>query len=318
MENVKVKNLSVEGEFRLPAEGNGGNGYLQLKWNKDKQRFFINDDFRGFRDLTFPNYPDIDATAEMIKDESIKIDSKVDTLNKSLTASIAALKKSIDALGTKKVDVHGNIIGNVLNKNAFLLGGDLTGYGTAGQLKIEAVHPNTKAFEGPYTPTKPSTATSDPHSATTSKPYWFGRYNCGPRVGRGGLANGWGSASNGRILKITKPYNSDYSSSYAHSYAHRLMISVDKFHRNNFRFRCWMYVAKGKTSGYALRTIDDGGDFSVPSIKKWHLVDVVLSTSHVTYGYLSFSMKFADEGEVYMAMPQIYAVDRDNTFINRT
>ena len=72
---------------------------------------------------------------------------------------------------------------------------------------MEAVHPYTSAFEGPYCPLNsggcPATRVTVANSATQANPYVFGQYNKGPRAGRGGLAGGWGGRGNGRILKIT-------------------------------------------------------------------------------------------------------------------
>ena len=44
---------------------------------------------------------------------------------------------------------------------------------------------------------------NDPELATQSTPYWFGVYNKGPRIGRGGMADGWHSYGDGNLLKVT-------------------------------------------------------------------------------------------------------------------
>ena len=201
-----------------------------------------------------------------------------------------------------------------INKNAFLIdsgAGALEGYGTAGAVTIEAVSPNTKAFEGPYLPTKPADAVDDEKLATGDNPFWFGVYNCGPRMGRGGLANGWGSAGGGNILKVTKPAGSK------HYYNNRFILPIDAdFHRNSTRFKCWMYVAKGSLSGYDLSYLGDGGVIGVPSAEEWHLIDVVIGQSEVTGNYFSFSITYEEEAEIYIAMPNIFVLERDKTFIN--
>jgi len=82
------------------------------------------------------------------------------------------------------------------------------GYSVLGSITIEAVSPYTKAFEGPYVSTavhdaNPSGYVTDPELATSTTPYWFGNYFKGPRISRGGMADGWHSFNDGKILKIT-------------------------------------------------------------------------------------------------------------------
>ena len=49
------------------------------------------------------------------------------------------------------------------------------GYSYSG-VQIEAVHPYTQAFEGPYIPERPATAFDDPKLATLANPYFYGVY----------------------------------------------------------------------------------------------------------------------------------------------
>lgn len=79
-------------------------------------------------------------------------------------------------------------------------------------LVLEAVHPYTKGFEGPYTPREPDSHADSVDAATGEQPYWFGVYHKGTRVARGGLADGWHSFTNGHILKITGDNTGDSTS----------------------------------------------------------------------------------------------------------
>lgn len=123
---------------------------------------------------------------------------------------------------------------NLINNSYIYLldGSKPAGYNVDGNITIEAVHPFTKGFEGPYCPTAPAGAAASVDAATASTPYWFGVYNKGGRISRGGLADGWGGCPDGHILKITG--NSNSNNCYV----------TFPFERNVFpktyRFRAWI------------------------------------------------------------------------------
>lgn len=203
-----------------------------------------------------------------------------------------------------------------LNYNSFLedLGnGRLDRWGILGTVQIESVHPYSKGFEGPYTELKPSTAVNHPSDATPEHPYWFGRYYAGPRTSRGGLSGGWGGTT-GHILKITKPAGSQ------HNYNNAAVFSLlEEFKRSKFRFRGFVYIAKGPKY-FHLRHLDDGGQINVPTLNEWHFIDVVVNGSNITTSSMRISLDSADECEVYIAMMNIHAITAEgngSSLINR-
>ncbi|KFA98776.1 hypothetical protein [Vibrio sp. ER1A] len=176
---------------------------------------------------------------------------------------------------------------------------------------LEAVHPYTKGFEGCYTGTAPSNVAPTPDSANESNPYWYGRYNLGPRMYRGGLSGGWGGISDGKILKIT-------STASAGSKFFRIPVETfGVFQKLGMRF--WIKIVNGKVgmgndnglwSGSSNRlgnviekseadTGDDG----------WFLVDKVISiaqASAVSGNVLNFGLPHDQNCEVYIALPFLY------------
>jgi hypothetical protein len=204
-----------------------------------------------------------------------------------------------------------------LNYNAFLhdLGnGHLEGWGTRGTVKIEAVSPLHRGFEGRYVISKIDGMVDSDELATENNPRWFGQYNKGPRVGRGGLYDGWGGQPNGKILKIHKPLGE------AHSYSNSCMFSlIETFKRRRFRFRAYVWVEKGPLS-FDLGLTDDGGQINIPSAKQWHFLDVINGQSEVCSSYMNINIDHAQECEIYIAMMNISAIEDEgnhSTIINR-
>merc|ERR1712087_83092 len=93
---------------------------------------------------------------------------------------------------------------NVLNENRDCpLGYTVSYFMQAGsQIYIKAVSPYSKGFEGPYKESRTTQHAASCDEATGDRPYFFGRYDKGPRARRGGLADGWGGHADGHILKI--------------------------------------------------------------------------------------------------------------------
>jgi len=79
--------------------------------------------------------------------------------------------------------------------NSFKLGGKIT---------CNAVHPYTHGFEGCYTREPPENSVRPKECALAKKgcPVFYGIYNMGPRLTRGGLYTGWHTIRNGHILKL--------------------------------------------------------------------------------------------------------------------
>ena len=203
--------------------------------------------------------------------------------------------------------------------NSFMIdieNGKPKGYSYIG-IEIEAVHPFTKGFEGPYTAEKPLNAVDNPEYATKSNPYWYGVYNKGPRISRGGLADGWGGISNGHILKITAPDIRDKSDDETPSWR-TLWFSQRKLaHTQHIGFRCWVKIVKG--SGIAMG-VDAGlnhgrvlpnfisKEITEQAPQGWYLIDKIIRTSDVVNPLGSnFALGFPrDEIEVYIALPYAY------------
>ncbi|ODB41069.1 hypothetical protein BB427_11295 [Pseudoalteromonas sp. BMB] len=204
-----------------------------------------------------------------------------------------------------------------LNKNAFLQPVDgkspLDGFGAMGSVEIEAVHPFTKGFEGPYLSDAPAEVAETIDEATQEKPFYYGRYYKGPRASRGGLSDGYGGVPNGNILKIFKPAGEH------HFWKNSVFINVDSFKHNQLRFRAYVYVARGPAS-FDVSYLDDGGQITIPSVGQWHFIDEVITKSEVTKGFLTLNIDHADECELYIAMLNIHAIQgagNDATIINR-
>ena len=107
---------------------------------------------------------------------------------------------------------------------------------------IEAVHAYTQCFEGPYLNEPPGAAASTCEDATAATPYFFGRYNMGPRIGRGGMGGGgWGGRGDGHVLKITGTYVSGAGNNNIF-----VDLPIEGRHvSRNMLFRCYLKIIKG-------------------------------------------------------------------------
>ena len=221
---------------------------------------------------------------------------------------------------------NGNLVAGNLIDNAFMsrvTDGKPDGFGTRGDVVIEAVHPYTKAFEGPYTETKPSNAVDDPEQATQDAPYWFGRYNKGPRIWRGGLADGWGCICDGHILKITKPANSSTDGFNSVTFPFKKRAIVDLV-----IFSAYIKIVKGSRIGFGT----DSGYMGTPrghivtrdetlnAPQGWHRVAAVIGTSNNNISSSNFLLGFeaSEEVEVYLALPSAFIVPRNGYRMNIT
>ena len=134
-------------------------------------------------------------------------------------------------------------------------------------MDVAVVHTYTQCFEGPYI----STATAAEPSwqeilvdhcgaATETNPYWFGNYNMGPRIKRGGMGGapsanpsgkggGWGSRNDGRLLKLTgsRPAGDEPNGKYRrHMY---LRLPIESRHISSaMLFRAYIKVVRGGCS----------------------------------------------------------------------
>ncbi|MBW4586366.1 hypothetical protein G7B40_036040 [Aetokthonos hydrillicola Thurmond2011] len=111
-----------------------------------------------------------------------------------------------------------------------------------GNVALEAVHPFTKGFEGPYVQEQPSNAVGSVEEATEANPFWFGRFNKGSRASRGGLADGWHSIGDGKILKITGDNSGEHTCI--------LFPFEQNVLTNKLRFKGWLKITSGKQVGF--------------------------------------------------------------------
>jgi hypothetical protein len=201
-----------------------------------------------------------------------------------------------------------------LRQNSFLRNsassGALTGYSALGSASIAAVSPLTKGFEGPYTPTQGSATAGSLDAATSSTPYWYGVFNIGPRMGRGGLANGWGGLGDGNILKITAPANT------SRQYYDGCYISLTgPSKRNSLRFRAWVWVQSGTFNTFWVSIIDAGTGITIANYNTWTFVDQIVYMSSVTDADCRINWLYQSDTrpvEMYFAMINITLPEGSN------
>ena len=193
-----------------------------------------------------------------------------------------------------------------LNENAFMYsgypGGALGGLTAYRYCSIEAVHPFTKGFEGPYVQYKPSTAAATPDQATRHKPYWYGRYHKGPRVWRGGIADGWAGMAGGSILKIRKAVGK-----FAGIYSRVRFKFKFPLKRRRTRFRGWVWIDKGPLE-LAVGMVNSFSKVPIPALKNWYFIDHIFT--HSTISHDGIDIIFPNDGEsiIYVAMPNFFPV----------
>ncbi|WP_320052048.1 hypothetical protein [uncultured Acetobacteroides sp.] len=206
---------------------------------------------------------------------------------------------------------------NLINNSyMYMLDGNKpTGFRTEGSIIIEAVHPYTKGFEGPYCPTAPAGAAASVDAATAASPYWFGVYNKGSRIWRGGLADGWHSYSDGHILKITGDGSKNENN-----------MVIFPFETNIFsqtvRFRAWIkivnadWVGFGNDAGYYYGQKNTGNFSVTKSVTDaaqdgWYFIDKTFTICSTTsLDNFAFSLGVSGQNiEVYLALPQLTPVD---------
>jgi hypothetical protein len=256
----------------------------------------------------------IDPTPQDVTLEGVKVDANGNVSN----VTIPNLAKSVEKMERWKTDYKKYLpLAMPLNYNAFLhdLGnGHLDGWGQRGDVTIQAVSPLTRGFEGKYIPTRENGMVDRDELATESTPRWFGVYNKGPRVRRGGLYDGWGGQSGGKILKIHKPAGE------LHAYLNSCMFQlIETFKRRKFRFRGYVWIEAGALS-FDIGNTSDGGQINIPSAKQWHFIDIIVNQSEVCSTYMNINIDHSEECELYIAMLNISAIEDEgnhSTVINR-
>jgi len=265
--------------------------------------------FRKMYDLHYNPNP-IDVPMEYIDENGQKRTTQVPNRSKVL-GEFEAWKA--DFLWSK------NFVSRNLIKDAFVRHLDPdTGkplyFSTRGNVVVEAVHPFTKAFEGPYTEEKPANAVDDPELATKDTPYWYGIENKGPRISRGGLADGWGGISDGHILKITKPANTSTEGFQSLQFSGTRLAATDRI-----VFEAYIKIVKGNRVGFGVDSGYMGSarghivtkEQTLSAPQGWFKVSAIIGTSSVVVPISSnFLLGFdsQDEIEVYLALPTAYIV----------
>jgi hypothetical protein len=192
------------------------------------------------------------------------------------------------------------------------------GYWVAGNVTLEAVHPFTKGFEGPYTASKPENAADSIEEATEQNPYWFSRYYKGQRASRGGLGDGWGGIADGKILKITGD-NSGQRTVVYFPFERNILA-------NSLRFKAWIKIVSAKKvgfgvdSGYYRDSLARGlvitNEQADTAPDGWYRIDEIIRISRITsLSGTAFSLGIEADGgpfEVYLALPYLGVVDNDS------
>lgn len=191
------------------------------------------------------------------------------------------------------------------------------GFSVSGNLTLTAVHPYTKGFEGPYLPSAPAGAAVSVDDATQQNPFWYGAYNKGPRVYRGGLADGWLNYPGGKILKITGD-NTGASTMMYFPFERNVLTS-------KLRLRAWIKIVAGESVSFGtdagLANIYWGGYTLLKATADagpngWYYIDQVINTSRttsLTTNVFSMGLKGSNI-EVYLALPYLSVLE-DQTWL---
>lgn len=320
-------------------------GALKLQMGVGVNQFSSDRTLAGNSDLTVPTekavkaYIDsqinqvnqaLSAKAALAGTSSQDFQAKNLTISGSVTTAGNVSINGNVGIGTinpkTKLDVAGNInttgiisgasLPPNLIRNSYvniLDGTKPAGYSALGNVTLEAVHPYTKGFEGPYWQ-KPGNPASSVDTATEANPYYFGQNYKGSRASRGGLADGWHSLSDGRILKISGNNSGDHTSVF---FPFERNVLTNKVH-----FKAWLKIASGSKVSFGA----DAGWMNAAQgliITKqqtdaapdgWYQIDAVIDISKVTsLDDLSFSMGIEASGafEVYLALPYLANLDND-------
>ena len=214
-----------------------------------------------------------------------------------------------------------------LNANGFLIGG-LTrgpvGYSGSGTCVVSAVSAYTKGFQGPYTDSKPSSASAtSKDSATATSQFYYGAWDSGPRTGKGGLTGGEQSTTRayrppstsssvsafqeeadkeGALLKLSKP------SGTASPFLNACMVKMKYFcNTSEVRLRAYVWIDSGPKH-FKFGAMRAQGTISVANLKEWTPVDVIIETDGSTSNYWRIILDTSEAQDIYIAMLGIYTL----------
>lgn len=176
------------------------------------------------------------------------------------------------------------------------------------KISVTLLHPYTKGFVGPYTPSKPKTLAENPELATESTPYWYGVYHCGPRISYWGWC---GRQFKIMHLKISGP------SAWALICQHNQSLLIGNMH-GRYHIRCYVKIIKGNLSFLqpqgrsSPHTVDKQKCDASP--QGWYLVDACFAGTPSSCAFMSFGRfpdvnkrAFQEDLECYVALPYLYA-----------
>ncbi len=262
---------------------------------------------------------------DALEADVLRLQEEVTVLRKQLLEHMPSL--SVEALDAGTIKARGMLAGAALPPNLIrnswmdlLEGMAPAGYGPlkGSRLIVEAVHPYTKGFEGPYSDTPPTPVADSVDAATQAEPFWYGRFNKGSRIRRGGLAGGWHSFGGGHILKVTGD-NSGPHTCLGFPFETKVLVRL-------VRLTGWLKIARGTLvcfgpdAGYRNRWLGHvvTREQTERAPDGWHRVNTMIGTSHVTsLDGLAFSMGIQGQEpdgsfEVYLALPYMANLDHDS------
>jgi len=239
--------------------------------------------------------------------QAFNIEGRVDNVE----SDVSTLNEDVEKIANSSILPHNLINNSYMN----IEDGIPSGFGFNGNLNLEAVSPYTKCFEGPYAATVPSNAAESCDQATEANPYYFSTnkkpYYKGPRASRGGMAGGWHSRPDGRILKITG--DNDGTHSFV-TFPFEQAVLTDKV-----LLKGWIKIVKGSKvcfgadAGYLKRCRGYAVDKQMADAAPdgWFRLNKIVGISEVTnLSDLAFSMGLiGDDIEVYLALPYVAVVN---------
>ncbi len=306
-----------------PDDGKGGSTELNFVGHGPGDGAYIDYSRNSNRKLTFRNI-ETDAQGNESGHKHVMTLDHVGNVGIGTTTPSAKL----EVKGDIKADNFYKLLPPNLVSNSYMnqLEGNIpkgftTGtYAEGGTITIEAVHPFTKGFEGPYineAECKKCTASVD--EATKDNPHCFGTYNKGQRAARGGLADGWGSIPGGNILKITGKRNAG-----ANSNVFLKLPKADRTLTRKVLIRAWIKIVKGSVTfktdqGVNPNQITKKMTQAAPD--GWYFMNKIIEGSHVVslnvehvfnFFFYGEDKDYAGDFEAYIALPYIANIEKED------
>lgn len=270
-----------------------------------------------------------DASTGLVRDSS-RHNESINALNTDLSnfsSRLTAQENSDSLAHAARIEEYLSDleIEEPLNQNGFLIGG-LTlgpiGYSGTGNCVVSAVSTYTKGFQGSYLENRPTDAATTQDAATVTNTFYYGAWNTGPRTIWGGLhggnhtpinsyrpsgsstTNDWVStpSKEGCLLKLHKP-------SGGQNHRNNACLVTMKYYCNTreIRFRAYVWVDSGPLN-FKFGPLNGSTTISVPNLKVWTPVDVVVNTRGSTGKYWRIILDSSALQTIYIGMLGIYPV----------